>query len=65
MIGTLPDWLALLFFCWFLLVFIWLATRGMPKSKNGRGNMVIDWIAVALDAIRRFIARIKPPTSGR
>ena len=65
MIGTLPDWLALLFFCWFFLVFIWLATRGMPKSKNGRGNMVIDWIAVALDAIRRFIARIKPPTSGR
>ena len=61
-IGTLPTWLSLLFFTWFFLVFTYLATRGMPKSKNGRGNILIDWIAIAIDGIRRFINALKPPS---
>ena len=61
-IGTLPTWLSLLFFGWFFLVFTYLATRGMPRSKNGRGNILIDWIAIAIDGVRRFINTLKPPS---
>jgi len=61
-IGTLPTWLSLLFFTWFFLVFTYLATRGMPKSQNGRGNILIDWIAITVDGIRRFINSLKPPS---
>ncbi|MDE0708194.1 MAG: oligopeptide transporter, OPT family [Candidatus Poseidoniales archaeon] len=61
-IGTLPTWLSLLFFIWFFLVFTYLATRGMPRSKNGRGNLLIDWIAIAVDGIRKFINSLKPPS---
>ena len=64
-IGTLPTWLSLLFFAWFFLVFTYLATRGMPRSKNGRGNIIIDWIAIAIDGIRRFINTLKPPSNRR
>ena len=59
---VLPPGLTFMFFLWFFLVFIWLATRGMPKSKNGRGNLIIDWIAVAIDGVRRFTQSIIPPT---
>jgi putative OPT family oligopeptide transporter len=59
---VLPPGLTFLFFLWFFLVFVWLATRGMPKSKNGRGNLIIDWIAVSIDGIRRFTKSIMPPT---
>ena len=62
MIGTLPTWLSLLFFAWFFIVFTYLATRGMPKSQNGRGNILIDWIAITVDGIRRLINSIKPPS---
>ena len=61
-IGTLPTWLSLMFFIWFFLVFIYLATRGMPRSQNGRGNLVIDWIAITIDSVRRFFNTIKPPS---
>ena len=61
-IGTLPTWLSLLFFIWFFLVFTYLATRGMPKSQNGRGNILVDWIAIAIDGIRRFVNSLKPPS---
>ena len=61
-IGTLPTWLSLLFFIWFFLVFTYLATRGMPRSKNGKGNLLIDWIAIVFDGIRRFINALKPPS---
>ncbi|HIF05003.1 MAG TPA: oligopeptide transporter, OPT family, partial [Candidatus Poseidoniales archaeon] len=57
--------LSLAFFLWFVIVFTWLATRGMPESKHGRGNLITDWIAVAFDGVRRFVSSIKPPTSGR
>ena len=62
-IGTLPTWLSILFFLWFFIVFTYLATRSMPKSKNGRGNLLIDWIAIFIDGIRRFISALKPPSS--
>ncbi len=62
-IGTLPTWLSILFFLWFFIVFTYLATRGMPKSKNGRGNLLIDWVAILVDGIRRFFSAIKPPSS--
>ena len=61
-IGTLPTWLSILFFIWFFLVFTYLATRGMPKSKNGRGNLLIDWVAILVDGIRRFLNALKPPS---
>ena len=61
-IGTLPTWLSVLFFLWFFMVFTYLATRGMPKSQNGRGNILIDWIAISIDGIRRFIYALKPPS---
>ena len=61
-IGTLPTWLSLLFFIWFFLVFTYLATRGMPKSQNGRGNILVDWIAITIDGIRRFVNSLKPPS---
>ena len=61
-IGTLPTWLSVLFFMWFFMVFTYLATRGMPKSQNGRGNILIDWIAISIDGIRRFIYALKPPS---
>ena len=62
-IGTLPTWLSILFFLWFFIVFTYLATRGMPKSKNGHGNLLIDWVAIMVDGIRRFFSAIKPPSS--
>ena len=52
------------FFGWFFLVFTWLATRTMPESPSGKGNLVLDWIAVAIDGIRRFISSLKPPESS-
>jgi hypothetical protein len=61
-IGTLPTWLSLLFFIWFFLVFTYLATRGMPKSQNGRGNILVDWIAIFIDGVRRFVNSLKPPS---
>ena len=61
-IGTLPTWLSILFFIWFFLVFTYLATRGMPKTKNGRGNLLIDWVAILVDGIRRFLNALKPPS---
>ncbi|MDP6326515.1 MAG: oligopeptide transporter, OPT family, partial [Candidatus Thalassarchaeaceae archaeon] len=62
LIGTLPTWLSVLFFAWFFVVFTYLATRGMPKSQNGRGNILVDWIAIIVDGIRRLINSIKPPS---
>ena len=62
LIGTLPTWLSILFFAWFFFVFTYLATRGMPKSQNGRGNILVDWIAIIVDGIRRLINSIKPPS---
>jgi putative OPT family oligopeptide transporter len=61
-IGTLPTWLSLIFFIWFFMVFTYLATRGMPRSQNGRGNLIIDWIAIAIDGVRRFFNSLKPPS---
>ena len=60
-IGTLPTSLSVVFFLWFFLVFTYLATRGLPKSKHGRGNLVIDWIAIVFDSMRKFISVLKPP----
>jgi len=61
-LGTLGPLLSVAFFLWFFIVFTWLATRGMPASKHGRGNLITDWIAVAVDGVRRFIdsIRVKP-----
>ncbi len=61
-IGTLPTWLSILFFIWFFLVFTYLATRGMPKSENRRDNLLIDWVSIFVDGIRRFLNALKPPS---
>ena len=61
-IGTLPTWLSVIFFLWFFMVFTFLATRGMPRTQNGRGNLLIDWIGIIFDGIRRFINSLKPPS---
>ena len=61
-LGTLGPLLSIAFFLWFFIVFTWLATRGMPSSKHGRGNLITDWIAVAVDGVRRMISSISVPS---
>ncbi len=64
LLKMLGPTLSLGFFAWFFFVFTWLATRTMPESPSGKGNLVLDWIAVAIDGVRRFVSSLKPPESS-
>ncbi len=57
-IVTLNGLLSLAFFGWFVAVFIWLATRALPKG----GNLFTDAIAVAGDVLVKFRDALLPPT---
>jgi len=57
-IGTLNNMLSLIFFGWFVAMFIWLATRALPKG----GNLFLESIEVAKDSCKKFI-RIFIPNS--
>ncbi len=49
-IGTLNNMLSLIFFAWFVVVFIWLATRSLPNN----GNLIREFTMV----LRNSIAKI-------
>jgi putative OPT family oligopeptide transporter len=53
---TLNNTLSLLFFGWFVAVFIWLATRTLPKG----GTLAGDAVMVTADAVRNLIDALKP-----
>jgi len=53
---TLNNALSLLFFGWFVAVFIWLATRTLPKG----GTLAGDAVMVTADAVRNLIDALKP-----
>ena len=55
-ITTLNNPMSLLFFAWFTGVFIWLATRALPKG----GSLVGDAVMVAADAVRNMLDALQP-----
>ena len=57
--GTLGPFWSLLFFAWFFGVFTWLATRSMPRSAERLDNLLLDWIAVAIDGCRRMVNALR------
>ncbi|MDC0056462.1 oligopeptide transporter, OPT family [Deltaproteobacteria bacterium] len=58
-LGTLGDFWSLLFYAWFIGVFIFLATRALPKSRDG-SNLLTDTMAVLTDGCRKFLRAMKP-----
>lgn len=53
---TLNNLLSLVFFGWFVAVFVWLATRALPKGNN----LFSDAVVVAMDAVRKFKNALLP-----
>lgn len=54
-VTTLGDFLSLMFFGWFVAVFIWLATRALPKG----GNLVTESRMIVLDAFLKLFNAFK------
>ena len=54
---TLNNLLSLAFFGWFVAVFIWLATRALPKG----GNLLSAAFTVLHDVYHKFITALLPP----
>ena len=54
---TLNNLFSLLFFGWFVGVFIWLATRALPKG----GNLFNEALVIASDVMKKFVAALLPP----
>ena len=48
--GTLNNFLSLVFFGWFTLVFLWLATRSLPNN----GNLLREFYTVLKDVLKKF-----------
>ena len=59
-IGTLNNALSLVFFGWFVAVFIWLATRALPKG----GSLAGDAVMVTADAVRNMLDALQPKKSN-
>lgn len=55
-IGTLNNVLSLAFFAWFMGVFIWLASRALPKG----GSLAGDAVMVTADAVRNMLDALQP-----
>ena len=56
--GTLEsDWFSLLFFGWFVLVFILITARSLPK----KGNLLGDLLYISSDAAKRLRGVFTPP----
>ena len=55
-IQTLNNPMSLLFFAWFVGVFIWLATRALPKG----GSLAGDAVMVVADAFRNMLDALQP-----
>ena len=47
--GTLNNYLSLIFFGWFTLVFLWLATRSLPNN----GNLLSEFYTVFKDVLKK------------
>ncbi|MDE0869702.1 MAG: oligopeptide transporter, OPT family [Candidatus Poseidoniaceae archaeon] len=54
-VTTLNDFFSLLFFGWFVGVFIWLATRALPKG----GNLISEAVIILQNITRNFINAFK------
>ncbi|MBT6255841.1 MAG: oligopeptide transporter, OPT family [Euryarchaeota archaeon] len=54
-VTTLGDLFSLMFFGWFVAVFIWLATRALPKG----GNLVTESRMIVLDAFLKLFNAFK------
>ncbi len=55
-ITTLNDLLSLTFFIWFIGVFIWLASRALPKG----GNLASDAVMITAEAVRNTLDAFQP-----
>ena len=53
--GVLNNLLSLLFFGWFVLVFLWLATRSLPA----KGNLIRDFSLILKDVFGKIISMFK------
>ncbi|MDB3858702.1 oligopeptide transporter, OPT family [Candidatus Poseidonia sp.] len=53
---TLNNFLSLAFFGWFMGVFIWLATRALPKG----GSLFGDAIVIAADSVGKLLTALQP-----
>ena len=53
--GTLNNSLSLMFFGWFTLVFIWLATRSLPNH----GNLLTEFYTVLKDVLKKVVNMMK------
>ncbi|RJU80676.1 MAG: oligopeptide transporter, OPT family [Candidatus Poseidoniales archaeon] len=54
-VTTLGDFFSLMFFGWFVAVFIWLATRALPKG----GNLVTESRMIVIDACQKLLNAFK------
>lgn len=54
-VTTLNNFFSLLFFGWFVAVFIWLATRALPKG----GNLFTEAVYIVQNIIKKFINAFK------
>ena len=57
---TLNNILSLVFFGWFVAVFVWLATRALPKGNN----LLTDAVVVAIDVLKKFKNAFIPPSKN-
>ena len=55
-ITTLNDFFSLAFFVWFVGVFIWLASRALPKGSN----LASDAVMITAEAVRNTIDALNP-----
>lgn len=53
---TLNNFFSLAFFAWFMGVFIWLATRALPKG----GSLFGDAVVIAADSIGKLLTALQP-----
>ena len=53
--GTLNNSFSLMFFGWFTLVFIWLATRSLPNH----GNLLTEFYTVLKDVLKKVVNMMK------
>ena len=53
---TLNNLLSLVFFGWFVGVFIWLATRALPKG----GSLFGDLVVIAADSVGKLLGALQP-----
>ena len=53
--GVLNNFLSLAFFGWFVLVFLWLATRSLPSN----GNLLRDFALIFKDVVGKIVSMFR------